>query len=403
MMEAWWAVVWSAAWKGSMVLALAGVAAVLLRRSSASLRHAVWVAALFVVVLLVLTAALPWTGTAPAMAADSLVIRVAAGSRVAPANAPGSAAIYWAVWLGVSAILLARLAVAHVHVYRAARSARRIDTLPNGAAVLEGAAGSMPVCWGFLRRVVFLPPESAHWKDVLRASVLKHESAHLDRGDCWWHLFARVVASLLWFHPLVWWAVWRIGEESERASDDAVLREGADAADYAGHLVSVARCLRASPAAALAVVRPSRLEARVKAVLSGEVRRGSVGRAGALALALAAFVVLLPLGAARNVGEEDEKVYSIREGDGVKPPSVIHKVEPQMTPEAREAKVEGSVLLSIEVDTQGIARNIKVTKHMEYGLTESAIVAVNQWRFKPGLKDGKPVRVKATIQINFRQ
>jgi TonB family protein len=400
MMEAWWAVVWSALWKGSMVLALAGVAAVLLRRSSASLRHAVWVAALFVVVLLSLAAALPWTGPAPAMPADSLVIRVAAGPRVAPGNAPSSAGIYWAVWLGVSAILLARLAVAHLQVYRAARSARRIDTLPNGATLLEGAAGSMPVCWGFLRRVVFLPPESARWKDAVRASVLKHESAHLERGDCWWHLFARVVASLLWFHPLVWWAVWRIGEESERASDDAVLREGADAADYAGHLVSVARCLRASPAAALAVVRPSTLEARVKAVLSGEVRRGGVGRASALALALAAFVVLLPLGAARNGGDEIEKVYRI--GGGVTAPSVIHKVEPQMTPEAREAKVEGSVLLSIEVDSQGIPRKIKAIRRMEYGLTERAIEAVKQWHFKPGRKDGKPVRVKATIEINFR-
>jgi len=81
---------------------------------------------------------------------------------------------------------------------------------------------------------------------------------------------------------------------------------------------------------------------------------------------------------------------------------VIHKVEPKMTPEAREAKVEGRVMLSIEVDKQGIARNIKVIRSMEYGLTESAIEAVKQWRFKPGMKDGKPVRVKAAIEVNFR-
>lgn len=174
-------------------------------------------------------------------------------------------------------------------------------------------------------------------------------------------------------------------------------RSGAHPADYAGHLIRVARSLRTTPTAALAVMRASRLESRVKALLNRKVSRAGLGRASALALILAASAVLLPLGAARNAGD---KVYRL--SDGVQPPSVIHKVEPKMTPEARDAKFEGSVMLSIIVNTEGIPRNIKVIRGSKYGLTESAIEAVKQWRFRPGRKDGKPVRVKATVEVNFR-
>ncbi len=81
---------------------------------------------------------------------------------------------------------------------------------------------------------------------------------------------------------------------------------------------------------------------------------------------------------------------------------MIYIVEPKTMPEAREAKFKGSVMLSIIVDTEGIPRNIKVIKGSKYGLTESAVEAVKQWRFKPGGKNGKPVRVRAVVEINFR-
>ncbi|MCE5310340.1 MAG: M56 family metallopeptidase [Acidobacteriales bacterium] len=397
MMGGWWAVFWTVLWKGSIVLAMAGAAAALLRKVSASLRHAMWVTAMCVVLLLAVVAALPQYFAAPGLTTDALVIRIAAGPRIGPSPAATGTDLGWTLWLGVSAILLVRLAAAHLKVYRMTRPARRIEILPGGIEVLEGDPAGMPACWGFSRPVIFLPPEASRWDAGLRQTVLEHEAAHIARGDCWWQLFAHAAASLLWFQPLLWWAVWRIREESEHAADDAVLRHGACAADYAGHLIRLARSLRTTPAAAVAVITASRLESRVKALLNRGASRAGLGRASALALVLAAFVVFLPLGAARNA---DEKVYRI--GGGVQPPSVIHKVEPKMTPEARDAKFEGSVLLSIEVDTQGVPRNIKVIRGSKYGLTESAIEAVKQWRFKPGSKNGRPVRVRALIEVNFR-
>ena len=50
----------------------------------------------------------------------------------------------------------------------------------------------------------------------------------------------------------------------------------------------------------------------------------------------------------------------------------------------------------------GLAQNIQVTRSLDGGLDQSAIAAVQQWRFKPGEKNGTPVRVAAKIEINFR-
>ena len=72
------------------------------------------------------------------------------------------------------------------------------------------------------------------------------------------------------------------------------------------------------------------------------------------------------------------------------------------TEEARKAKYSGSVTLAIVVDTEGRARDIHVTKSLGMGLDEKAIEAVQKWRFKPGMKGGQAVNVRATIEVNFR-
>jgi protein TonB len=91
-----------------------------------------------------------------------------------------------------------------------------------------------------------------------------------------------------------------------------------------------------------------------------------------------------------------------RVGGGVSSPSLIFKVEPEYSEEARKAKYQGTVLLYVEVDPSGRATNIKVARSLGLGLDEKAIEAVRKWKFKPGYKDGRPVTVAATIEVNFR-
>ncbi len=91
-----------------------------------------------------------------------------------------------------------------------------------------------------------------------------------------------------------------------------------------------------------------------------------------------------------------------RVGGGVTAPSLLFKVEPEYSEEARKAKYQGTVLLYIEVDPSGKATNIRVARSLGLGLDEKAMEAVRKWKFKPGYKDGKPVTVAATIEVNFR-
>jgi protein TonB len=115
-----------------------------------------------------------------------------------------------------------------------------------------------------------------------------------------------------------------------------------------------------------------------------------------------AGVCLIALGLVQIVAAQTtERIYHIGE-QGVTPPRVLSKTEPAYTDEARNAKIEGVVVLSMEIDTDGFPQNIQVVRSLDGGLDQSAVAAVQQWRFKPGEKDGKPVRVAVKVEVNFR-
>jgi len=95
-----------------------------------------------------------------------------------------------------------------------------------------------------------------------------------------------------------------------------------------------------------------------------------------------------------------EDVYRI--GHGVTPPSPVHKLEPQYSDEARAAKLQGTVVVQVVIGTDGMVHDAQVVRAVGLGLDENAIEAIHQWQFKPGAKDGQPVKVSATIEVNFR-
>ncbi|WP_263359766.1 energy transducer TonB [Acidicapsa ligni] len=91
-------------------------------------------------------------------------------------------------------------------------------------------------------------------------------------------------------------------------------------------------------------------------------------------------------------------------GNGVTAPKVIYSVEAEFSDEARRAKYEGEVTISLIVDAQGNPQNVRVAHALGMGLDEKAIEAVKQYRFKPSIdqKTGKPVPVQINFLVNFR-
>jgi len=95
-----------------------------------------------------------------------------------------------------------------------------------------------------------------------------------------------------------------------------------------------------------------------------------------------------------------------RLGGPVHPPFLISKVDPKYTREARQAGLNGTVLLSFVVNTDGWAEDFRVVKGIGMGLDEQAIEAVKQWRFAPARKTcgeaSVPVKTQVRMEVNFR-
>jgi TonB family protein len=95
-------------------------------------------------------------------------------------------------------------------------------------------------------------------------------------------------------------------------------------------------------------------------------------------------------------------IAGVRIGGGVTAPKLLSKVEPQYTEEARLAKYQGTVVVATDIGTDGTAQSMRVVRGLGLGLDEEALKAISQWKFQPGAKDGEPVAVRATIEVNFR-
>lgn len=363
----------AAAFKGTFVLALAWVAVLLLRNSSASLRHGVWLAALACLPLFLIPVRMP--------EAARVNVTYTAESLATTATRAPFPWVY--VWGAVAALLLARFAW---NLIRLARITWRAEVWD--VRISDEIAS--PMTWGFFRPVILLPSYAADW-----TLAIQHERLHIARADWLTQSFAQVVSAIFWFHPLVWLAASRLRAEAEQSVDDAVLASGADASDYAAQLVAVARRMsEPSPEAAIAMVRCPELVSRIAGILDAtRIRQSS--RWTRIGVGLAALCIVPLLAAFQEKGP----VYPI--GGGVSRPEVVYQVEPIYSQEARDAKYQGEVWLSVVIDASGVPAEIKVTRSLGLGLDEKAIEAVKQWRFKPGEKDGAPVAVTATIAISF--
>ncbi len=330
------AFLWSVAVKSTALLSAAWLGVFALRRRSAAARHLVWMAAFAAALALpILSIALPaielprtaWLPDAASFvirtdatasrgaatqssASSSVSTSVASHAPSARAAAPAFPALDWPMWIALicaagSAAMLLQTTLAYLRMAQRRRAARPFDAacdLPQGVMTLEAQAGSMPMTFGVLHPVVFLPADAIEWSDERRALVLRHELAHIERGDAAMHLAARTALSLLWWNPLAWKAWREFLKEREKAADDLVLAGGARASDYAGHLLEIARSMQSEPAtawAAVAMARRSELEGRLLSILDSRASRKAARRASAFTAAAVAIALCAPFAAVR--------------------------------------------------------------------------------------------------------
>ena len=93
-------------------------------------------------------------------------------------------------------------------------------------------------------------------------------------------------------------------------------------------------------------------------------------------------------------------IYRI--GNGVSAPVAIYDPEPDYSEEARKAKYQGTVLLSVVVGPDGRAHDARVSRSLGMGLDEKALEKIKEWKFEPAKRDGVAVAVQVNIEVNFR-
>jgi protein TonB len=99
-------------------------------------------------------------------------------------------------------------------------------------------------------------------------------------------------------------------------------------------------------------------------------------------------------------GSAQSQVYT--PGKGVKSPVLVHEVKPQYTKDAMARKVQGVVDMECVVQADGTVRDdVTVTQSLDADLDQQAVIALKQWRFRPGTKDGTPVDVRVNVEMTF--
>lgn len=630
------ATVASAALKSTLVLAAAAIGSLLMRRRSAAARHLLWLAAAVAVIAIpLISVAIPALRIpAPQViekgAAIFRVTSKAVADGVAGGSLPQGAArhstpvsrVNWTAWMigiwSVGTVLgLLHMLAAYAALWRVRKNSAPVAD-HEGISIRESGEGMMPMTAGILKPAVFLPRDASDWPEERRRAVLLHEIAHVRRGDAAAQVIARLALAVYWWNPLEWFAWREFIQERERAADDFVLASGVNAADYAAHLLEIARAITGEMklSGAVAMARRSQLEGRLMAILDSNRSRRAASRLAVWITAACAVAVIIPLAAVRaqddaqssvvfrtsvqaavaqrdtaalenlageaakqgkldvsrqilettlkiigeaagttspeyghallkladltdrqsglkdaaplysqaadllsgkpesaaplvklgiaailnkdlegaysdfdraqaadpsktgvamqwkaNVrarqgmveeadglyktaiaaqkpgsleeamaldvyaqflksqGRNDEakaareqasSVYAsnriaasmvprqwngadaIKMSPGVTPPKVISKVEPEYSQEARAAQLWGTSILSVVIGTDGMAHDIQVVQTLGMGLDAKAVQAVSQWQFQPAEKDGQPVPVIATIEVNFR-
>lgn len=433
--------------KVTCVVAVAGLITTLLHRASASLRHFIWAMSLAGAVAVVvvdrtvprvdvsLRHATPLSQTVVqstpvgAAAVNRPITSVAQPTVIndvaqRPTSSLVSLLTLQRVWLAGMVIILLRFALGHAGLAVLTQRARKLNTgewndslaqalresrMERRIQLVVSAEIGAPVTWGHESSVILIPEEALAWSEERRRVVLLHELAHIDRADYLVQIVATVVCALYWFHPMVWVAARRLRSEAERACDDRVIGAGTTGAEYAAHLLDVARGARAlklTGAVAIGMARHSTLEGRMLAIIDTATSRAPVsGQSRRVHLGMLSAVVLL-VGAVRPVETRAEIVTSV---NVERPRALVHadaRVEPRVAKPAHEAFVKAPVLAPLPLQQSSdssFTRSVSASPGgtLTVDLRPGGSVSVHGWdnnrvevRARLGGRDWRDVRIE---------
>jgi TonB family protein len=426
-------------WQAPFVFAGAWIAARGLRAAGPAAEHRVWVTALVLESALPalsifpwekLHFAWPWYAQGGSAADGHVAVRMGAGAglgalRLSP-EVVRALAIAYAVMTGYFVVRFAWRCVRLAVLRREAEPLRLSgETALSCERWLQrlGIAGPVamesskeifaPVTMGVVERRVMLPAGMVtRMPQEDLDTVIAHEFAHIRRKDFLKNLAYEIAALPMSYHPCLWVTRQYIAETREMVCDEMAAGVSGSV-EYAQSLLRLAALLlQGRPVRvphAIGVFDANTLERRLMKLTETKKQIGrlracvSVAVCVVLGVATAASAVALRVGVGMqaNADSQDSKkgaAHSVPPGE--MQGNLISKVSPIYPPDAKKARIQGTVVLDAVISKTGQVDSLKVASGPSE-LQQSSLDAVRQWRYKPFLLNGDPIEVKTTISVVY--
>jgi TonB family protein len=428
-------------WQAPLVFAAAWMAARGLRAAGPAAEHRVWVSALVLEGALPALSLLPWEkihfawpwfAQAGATSDGQVLVQMGTGAGAGfaalrlPSGVMGALAIGYAavtgyfiarfVWRCVRLSLLSRgaepLRLSGEAALSCQRWLKRMG-IAGPVAVVSSKEIFAPVTMGILHRRVMLPMGMLmRIPQAELDTAIAHEFAHIGRKDFLKNLAYEIAALPLSYHPCLWFTRQRITETREMVCDEMAAGISGNE-EYAQSLLRLAGLLlQGRPVRvphAIGVFDANTLERRLMKLTEKKRQMGRVRAGIAVAACALLGVVTATSAVALRVGvdshESADKQTSKKGAPhivsaGIMQGNVISKVTPKYPPEAKTARIQGTVVLDAVIDKEGRVDSLKVVSGPSE-LQQSSLDAVRQWKYKPFLLNGEPIEVETTISVVY--
>jgi TonB family protein len=427
-------------WQLPLLFAAGSLAARLLRSAGAAAEHRVWVITLILQSLIPALSTLPWEWLRTlslwhwnASRAGEAQVSVVMGSGTGidlhhmPNMLLATIAMVYAVttayfatrflWRATTLSAIRREAVALPLTGDAAlfwaRCARTFEIEDVCLAASSRIFG--PVTMGLRRKFLLLPVSIVDvLPDVDLHTVIAHEFAHMQRRDFVKNLLYELLSLPVTYHPLLWLTRARIMESREMVCDRmAAAMTGRN--EYAQSLLRLASLLVAGTLVrtphAVGIFDANAFERRLMNLTRKHKEMRAVCRV-ALMTACAALG-LATCGSALALGMHADAASPVNDNSPSKAPkqltvsaekmsrNLLTKAVPTYPPDAKKAKIQGKVVLSVVIGKDGNVESVRALSGPQE-LQQSAIDAVRQWTYKPYLLNGDAVEVKTTINVIYQ-
>jgi len=431
-------------WQVPLIFAAAWIAARLARPAGPRMEHRVWVVALIaetILPVLHLNLAILWQ---QACAAVVWVWNLCQGQNPTAGEARvivGPGAVY-APGLHLPAMLPIAIEAAYactlvyfalrlaMGLWKTSRMLHEAQALPvtsefaaklAHASIQTGATHSIhvaisprvtsPVTLGIMRGVLLLPPGFlSRVTDADLDAVLAHELAHIERRDFAKNLFYGILSLPIAWHPALWLTTARLAESREMVCDETAASSISGRDAYARALLRLASMLtEPMPIRTLHAIGIFDANIFERRIMSLTQRR--IPLAPSRRIALAASCIVLGLAACASAlalrmdvspaspssaQTQNPRIIHVKAEDT----KIVSKVNPVYPVDAKKARIQGAVVLDVQVSKEGLPENIKIQQGPRE-LQQSAMDAVRQWRWQPYLLNGEPVEVETNVTVVY--